>query len=1263
MPQFRLAIDIGGTFTDVVLENPDGARVSAKTLTTPGDPVTGAMEGIDKLLEKQGIGLSQVGMLVHGTTLATNNLIEKKGARVGVIATEGFRDILEIGYERRYKQEDLHLDKPDLLVPRERCLVVRERLSPSGAVLTPLDEAGVATVVARLDELGIESVAVCLLHAYANPVHEKRIGELLAGARPDLAVSLSSGVSPEIREFDRLCTTVANAYVKPSMTSYLERFERTLRDRDFTGTVFIMTSSGGMTTLETARQYPVRLVESGPSGGAILAAQVAQRCRLDRVVSFDMGGTTAKFCLIDGGKPQTSRNFEAARAERFTKGSGIPLRIPAIEMIEIGAGGGSVASVDLLERIAIGPESMGSEPGPACFARGGANATVTDADVVLGNIDAARFAEGELTIEPDRAHTAVTGHVGERLGLESLQAADAISRMVSENMANAGRVHAAERGAGLEGRSMIAFGGNGPLHATRVARRMGVSRVIVPVDPGVGSAMGFLSAPISYEIVSSHHTTLERFDFEAINALLADMSRSAVEVVGVEGGPPTETRSAFMRYAGQGHEIEVELPARPLRREDLDSLVKAYESAYKAQFQRTVPGMRIEIMNWALRVESRIEHPTHQTPQQARTQPQPFDWKQIYLGSGYGTLRVPMYERAGLRPGDCLEGPVLIVEPQTSTLVEPSFDVAVDAPGNLILTRRQERESDRVQGTRVEAVDRQLMWNRLLAVVEEQAQALVRAAFSPIVRECGDISAGIFDRRGRMLAQAVTGTPGHINTMASGVANFIDACPLARMSPGDIYVTNDPWLAAGHLNDFMLVQPLFRGGEVVGFASCTSHLVDVGGKCMGPEGADVYDEGIRIPICPLVSGGEVDRTLLNIISANSRRPVENEGDLYALIACCEVGNSRLGSMMDEYGLDSLEDLSDHIVATSRRATLAAIGELPRGRYRHTLTLDGFDLDIVLEATLSVGDEGIDLDFGGSSPCSKFGINVPINYAAAYSVFAIRCAVCPGIPNNAGSLEPFRVTAPEGSIVNALDPAPVAMRHTIGQLLPDLVFGCLQQVLPAGVPAEGASCMYDLPLRSLPATRKTAFAIELVHNGGTGARPAKDGLSATAYPSGVWGSQVEVTECAAPLRVRRRELRPDSGGAGRFRGGLGQVIEIESAENEGFTLFLSLDRVQNPALGRGGGTSGATGKAALRSGHTFPGRGEVLVPGDDRLIFLTPGGGGHGDPLDRDPECVRRDVLQGLVSAEAAQRTYGVALGANRELDLAATRSLREMRRC
>jgi N-methylhydantoinase B len=567
-----------------------------------------------------------------------------------------------------------------------------------------------------------------------------------------------------------------------------------------------------------------------------------------------------------------------------------------------------------------------------------------------------------------------------------------------------------------------------------------------------------------------------------------------------------------------------------------------------------------------------------------------------------------------------------------------------------------------VKADKTTSIERQVMWNRLLAVVEEQAQTLMRAGFSAIVRESGDISAGIFDLDGRMLAQAVTGTPGHINTMAEACRHFTTIFPTESLRPGDVYATNDPWLAAGHLNDLLLVAPVFHRGRPVALVSCTSHLYDVGGRGMGPDGADVFEEGVRIPPCRLVEEGQVNRLLIDILKANSRTPVANKGDLYALIACCDVGGQRLSAMMEEFALHELDDLAKDILERSREGVLAAIREVPSGVYEQQMRLDGYDFELEIQARMTVGSNRIDVDFAGTSPCSRFGINVPLNYATAYTVFGIRCIVGPEIPNNAGSLAPFGVTAPPGSILNPQDPAPVAMRHVIGQILPDAVLGCLHQALPGRVPAEGASCMWDLPLRSAPITVRdgnaTAFAVEATHNGGTGARPTKDGLSATAYPSGVWGSQVEITESTEPLRILRRELRPDSGGPGRWRGGLGQVIEIENREGAAMELLAAYERTRYPARGRAGGGDGACGTLALASGQAVAPKGVQEIPPGERLIVEMPGGGGYGDPREREPERVAADVRRGLVSQEAAARDYGVIVDASGAVDAEATRRRR-----
>lgn len=544
-------------------------------------------------------------------------------------------------------------------------------------------------------------------------------------------------------------------------------------------------------------------------------------------------------------------------------------------------------------------------------------------------------------------------------------------------------------------------------------------------------------------------------------------------------------------------------------------------------------------------------------------------------------------------------------------------------------------------------IEKQILWNRLIAIVEEQAQTLMRTAFNPIVRESGDLSAGLFDLKGRMIAQAVTGTPGHVNTMAESVRYFLEKYRPEDMHPEDVYLTNDPWKAAGHLNDFMLVRPCFHNEVLVGYTSCTSHLADLGGLGFGPDGTDVLDEGLFVPIFKLVDAGKLDQTFMSILKANSRVPIEVEGDTYALIACVECGNRRTSECMADIGIETLGEIADYIIDTSRNRTHELIRALPEGVYRNAMRVDGYDEPLDLVATMTIADGLITVDFTGSSGLSRKGINCPLNYASAYSCFALKCAVAPEIPNNEGSLAPLRISAPENTILNAQYPVPVAMRHVVGQLLPDVVFGCLHLAVPGLVPAEGACCLWDLPLRGGYSVEKglgkTKFATELVHNGGTGARPSKDGLSATAFPSGVMGSLVEITESVSPLIIWRREFRPDSGGAGKYRGGLGQVLELSSSEDAPISLFAALDRINHPPRGREGGANGAAGILALSGGTTLRPKGEQVIPAGERLIVLTPGGAGYGDPMDRDPAAIERDVRAGLVSLECAQIDYGLRI--------------------
>ncbi len=525
-------------------------------------------------------------------------------------------------------------------------------------------------------------------------------------------------------------------------------------------------------------------------------------------------------------------------------------------------------------------------------------------------------------------------------------------------------------------------------------------------------------------------------------------------------------------------------------------------------------------------------------------------------------------------------------------------------------------------------IQNQVMWNRLLSVVEEQGQTLVRTAFSPIVRECGDISAGVFDLEGRMMAQAVTGTPGHVNSMAESVKHFINHFPLNTMNEGDIFITNDPWMGTGHLNDFVLTTPCFKDNKIVGLFSCTSHLTDIGGLGVGPDATDIHMEGLYIPMLKLADRGVMNTTLLKLVSQNTRQPVETEGDVYSLAACNDIGCKRLVEMMNEFKIDDLSRLSDFIYDKSLSAVENEIKKIPNGVYANSMMIDGFEKDIKLEAKLTVSDKSISVDYTGTSDKSKFGINVPLSYTKAYTCFGLSCLVSAEIPNNAGSLKPFEIDAPIGSILNAPYPAAVCARHIIGQMLPDVVFGCLEKAIPEKVPAEGTSCLWNITFRGKTdrgANNNSLFAVTAVVNGGTGARPNKDGLSATAYPSGVRGTPVEINEAVAPLLFLKKEYNPGSGGKGKYNGGLGQVIEIKSAIDEDMDLLASFDRIKFPARGRLNGGNGKPGQVSIKGKGKLNGKGTQVIKGGDILQIYTPGGAGLGDYSERDQVLLDKDL--------------------------------------
>jgi len=688
---YRVGVDIGGTFTDIFLLSEEGGEVAiGKVLTTPRNPAEAVVNGLRALLHEQGIAPAVVTHLVHGTTLITNAIIERKGAKTGLITTKGFRDALEIGRERRYDIYDISLENPEPLVPRFLRREVNERLDNTGRVITPLNPDEALEVIRGLVADGIEALAVCLLHSFRNPAHELLLKKLVAEHFPHLACSLSCEVMPEIREYERTSTTVANVYVKPLAQQYLHKLNADLRVLGLPRDIFIMLSNGGITSCSIAGEYPIRLIESGPAAGALAAVFYGTGKKLERVISFDMGGTTAKICLIDHGKPLLTTDFEAARVYRFKKGSGLPLKVPVIEMIEIGAGGGSIARVDKLGLLKVGPNSAGAEPGPVCYDRGGEEPTVTDADLVLGYLSPDYFLGGKMRLNLEKAKGAIEDKIARPLKVDLLRAAWGIHQVVNENMANAARIHLVEKGRDPRDYNLIAFGGAGPVHAYRVAERLKLKTLVCPLAAGVTSAFGMLTAPLAFDFVQSYVTSLSELDFAVLERVYADMEKRGRDLLAAAGveGEIALTRSADMRYLHQGFEIRVPLPSSRLTKDDLSALRRAFAEEYERLYKRLNPGVEIEVVNWRLVASGPQPQITLRPPEVAgRSLAAARKGERlVYLPEHNGFVPCSVYDRYLLPVGATFSGPAIVEERECTVVIGPGAQASVDEEQNLVIT-------------------------------------------------------------------------------------------------------------------------------------------------------------------------------------------------------------------------------------------------------------------------------------------------------------------------------------------------------------------------------------------------------------------------------------------------------------------------------------------------------------------------------------------------------------------------------------------------
>jgi 5-oxoprolinase (ATP-hydrolysing)/N-methylhydantoinase A len=1230
MEALTICIDVGGTFVDLAIYDGSGTLAGThKVLNRPGRPEEAVLQGVDQALATINRGYADVTDAIYSTTLAINAIIERRGATTALLCTDGFRDALEVRQELPYDLYNPFAAFPEPLVRRSRRLGVQERMRADGTAQQAPKRSQVVDLAARLRAEGVESVAVCLLNSYANAAHEQAVGSWLAHELPGIPLSLSSDVLPEIGEYGRTSTTVTNAYLLDVVGAHLRRLHEGLQSRGFAGRLRAVTSAGGVIDKVSAAQFPVKLLESGPAAGSV---GIAAAIRGD-LVTFDMGGTTAKTSFVHDGEPHRSSEYEAGRIERFRRGSGLLVRVPTIDIVEIGAGGGSIARLDRTGALRVGPESAGALPGPACYGRGGSMPTVTDADLVLGYLNPGYFLGGAMRLDDAQAQSALEREVAVPLKIDTTDAALAVFQVVNAQMSQALAVHAAERGINLHRLDMVAFGGAGPVHAFAVAEELGIRRVVVPADAGVLSAVGCRAVPGGFDAVATYRTLLDGADFDRLNAVVRQLRDTTAghARAGRDDGEVEFEHAVDIEYCGQRSALTVTFPCgERIDAVALDAARIAFERAYLQRYGRTVPDVPCEAVTWRVRASVRAPGVTGATrrPSRPASEHATFTERPVVFPRD-GRVSARVYQRTALSIGAKLEGPAIIEDVATTVVVPPHAQCVVRADGALEidLADRISRVGEAGNAHSAVAMTHAAMlnvyWGKLVSIAEESSTALVRTAFSRIVTEARDYSCVLCDAKGELIAQSLQALPEFVNSLAEAVRHFLIAHPPATLNDGDMLLSNDPLICTSQMNDFVMVQPIFHHGVIVAYAANVAHSPDVGGRLLSAEAREIFEEGLRMPVCKFLDKGVPSQLLISIFRANSRVPDVMIGDLMAQVGANRVSEKLLIEFLEREGLDDIAELATAIKDRAEQAVREAILQVPSGSYSGSVTMDGLDRPLTIACTVHVRHDvqEVSVDYAGTSPQTEGSLNCYLNYIAAETVFALLTVLQPGTHINGGSLRPFRVTAPSGCVVNADRKAAVGARSLVVQFVEAAIYNALADVVPERVLAEPAAPVWPI-LVSGEKVHGGRFVEMILLNGGLGARPHGDGVL-LGFPAPVVSTKVEVLESEDPFVIERSELVPNSGGAGRFRGGRGQSFVLRCVSKEPVYVLLRTERLRHPPKGVRGGLPALPGRVLL-NGKVLRGKETFHMRDGDVLHLETPGGGGYGDPADRDPELAARD---------------------------------------
>ena len=1263
----RIGVDVGGTFTDLILVDEESGRITVdKLASTPDDPARAVIAGVEELCRKAGTALADVDNLLHGTTIATNIALTHTGAEVGMITTDGFRDIIHIARHKKPYNFSLQQDLPwqsRPLVKRRHRLTVKERVTvPDGDVLTALDDDEVRAQVRSLREAGVEAIAVCLLHSYLNPVHERRIKQIVLEEYPECYLSISHEVLPLYREYERFSTVALNAYVGPRVSRYVVRLDQALRQAGFPRGVQLMQSSGGMTTIDAAAQRPVNLLMSGPVAGLIGGIWAGRMSAFDDVVTLDIGGTSADIGVAASGQLRMRHLLD-------TKVGDYQAMVPMVDIDTIGAGGGSIAYVDAGGVFRVGPGSAGAEPGPACYGRGGTQPTSTDAQVLLGRLRPDRgLLGGEMRLDPGLAASAFQP-LADRLGMSIEEAALGALEIQKFGMTQAIELNSVRRGYDPRDFTLVAAGGAGPLFACEIAQELQISRVLVPPNPGIIAATGLLATDLEHEYVATERHALAQVAFSQLGSAYEDLCRQAVEQLAADGVPEQRRlvrRLADCRYAGQGYEVRFDVPPGAVDEAWAAELAERFHRAHEAEYGHRFEA-EIEIINIRAVGVGRID--AVRWPHVAAadgTEPVALDELEVVFGIDGRPQRcsTPVYDRGQLRAGHVIPGPAVIEQYDTTTVVPPGLEAQIDEFGNIIIDSSVAVRSPERQGSELATpILMRVIGGACTAIAKEMAGVLFRMSYSSIIRESEDLGAGIFDAQGNVLAESDS-TPMFMGAMPKIVKNVIRLLG-DDVNDGDVILHNDPYGGATHSPDVAIVIPIFFAGELTGFAGASAHLLDIGGAYPGLaiDLVDNWSEGNIYRAIKLSERGVRQDQIWRHILENTRTATYNRGDVEAMIAACELARRRYLELLGRYGKEAVLSAAAKWLDYSERMLRQEIAKLPDGTYETEvgwLDDDGRNRGVPLPIKIAVkvaGDE-ITFDLTGSSPEVPTGFNCPYEGTTVSAmtfitrmIFLDEVAYPVFVPQNEGMLRPVTVIAPKGSIFNPNFPRACFARFCQVQRAVDLALRALAPIAPEKVTAGNSAHLHFISYSGFLEEQGEYWVYLEVDEGSYSGRHDKDGLdSIDCLIANTRNNPIEELEWRFPMRTERYELRDDPCAAGKWRGGIGMVrtnrflvdtiVTCEGERNE-----------SDPPWGIFGGHDGvnASTKITKPDGEVeyWPSKftGHTLSAGST-IEIVVPNSGGYGDPRERDPQLVLSDVLDGFTTVELAERDYGVVIDAD-----------------